>query len=155
LISERLLILVVGAILVVGFVGFLRFSRWGKAMRATLQNREAAMLIGIPVHGVTRLSFAVAGGLAAAAGALVGTVVPIDPFVGDNVLLKGFIVLVVGGTTSPLGVIATSLLLGVAEALGAGYVSASTPDAFGFALLVIVLLAKPSGLFAERSIGRV
>jgi branched-chain amino acid transport system permease protein len=153
-IDERLLILCVSGCLVAAFMVFLHVGRWGKAMRATLQNREAAILMGIPVRAITQLSFGVGGVLGAAAGGLLGTIVPVDPFTGDSVLLKGFIVLIVGGTTSPIGVVVASVALGIAEALGAGYISASAQDAFGFLILVVFLLVRPEGLLAERSARR-
>jgi branched-chain amino acid transport system permease protein len=150
IIWERALIFVVTLALVTALALFLRKSKWGKAMRATLQNREAAELMGIPTRAIVTLSFAIGGGLAAASGVLMGSVFPVDPFMGDNALQKGFIVLVLGGVGNPLGTVLAGFVVGIAESFGGGYLSANWQDAFGYVLLFAVLLLRPRGLLPER-----
>jgi branched-chain amino acid transport system permease protein len=151
---ERLFIFAACLAVVAALLLFLRRSKWGHAMRATLQNRDAAALVGIPTQQVIATSFAISGAMAAAAGALLGTISPVDAFMGDAPLVKGFIVLVLGGVGSPLGAVIAGLLLGVAESLGAGYISESFKDAFGLVALVLVLLIRPRGILPERFIER-
>ncbi len=128
-------------------------TRWGCAMRATFQDRQTAALMGIPVDRIYTATFAVGAGLSAAAGALLGPVFVVYPSMGDLASLKAFSVVIVGGLGNIGGATAAGLLLGVAESLGAGYVSSGYKDAVGFLMIILVLLFRPEGLFGRA--GRV
>jgi branched-chain amino acid transport system permease protein len=126
-------------------------TKLGKAMRATFQDRATAELLGIDVDGIYRLTFIVGAGLAGAAGALVGAIFIVAPSMGDQPALKAFVVVVMGGLGNFGGAILGGLILGVVEALGAVYLSADFKDAIAFAILILILLLRPSGLFGRRA----
>ncbi len=124
-------------------------TKWGCAMRATFMDRQTAALMGIPVDRVYTLTFALGAGLSAAAGALLGPVFVVYPAMGDLASLKAFSVVIMGGLGNVAGATAAGLILGVAESLGAGYVSSAYKDAVGFVMIILVLLVRPEGLFGR------
>jgi branched-chain amino acid transport system permease protein len=118
-------------------------------MRATFQDRETAALMGVDIAGIYTLTFAFGSGLAAAAGALLGPIFIVYPSMGDLASLKAFSVVILGGLGNFTGALLGGLLLGLAEELGAGYVSSGYRDAVGFVIIILVLLFRPAGLFAR------
>src|SRR5215510_13355764 len=128
----RLFVFIVSGLLILGAHLLLSRTKLGRAMRATFQDRETAALMGVSVERIHTITFAFGAGLAAAAGALLGPVFLLYPSMGD---LAG----------AALG----GLVLGVAEELGAGYVSSGYRDAVGFTIIVAVLLLRPAALFAR------
>ncbi len=149
----RLFVFAVSALLIAGAHGLLWRTRLGTAMRATFQDRETAALMGVSVERVHTITFALGAGLAAAAGALLGPVFLVYPSMGDLAALKAFSVVILGGLGNFLGAAVGGLLLGVAEELGAGYISSGYRDAVGFVIIVAMLLVRPAGLFGRA--GRV
>ena len=145
----RLFVFAVSGALIVGAHLLLAKTRLGRAMRATFQDAETAALMGVSVERVHTVTFAFGAGLAAAAGALLGPVFLLYPSMGDLASLKAFSVVILGGLGNFAGAALGGLVLGVAEELGAGYVSSGYRDAVGFAIIVLVLLLRPSGLFAR------
>lgn len=137
---------VTAALIVVGHV-LIRRTRMGKAMRATFQNKEASALVGIRIDRIYAFAFAFGAALAAAAGAVLGGFIPVEPASGGVITLKAFIVVILGGMGSFVGAIVGGLLLGLAEALGAGYLPNGWKDAIGFFAVILVLLLRPEGLF--------
>jgi branched-chain amino acid transport system permease protein len=148
---QRIIVLVVATILLVLVHLFIRRTTMGKMMQATAQNLEGAALIGIHIDWVYAYTFALASCLAAVAGAMLGATAMIYPTLGDWAVLKGFIVVIMGGLGSIPGAIIGGLTLGVVEALGAGYVSVAFKDAIGYAMIILMLLLRPSGLFGLRA----
>lgn len=148
--EQRLLIVGVASVLIVGVYAFVRFTRMGLMMQATAQHPEGAALTGIHTRFVHSYTFALASALAALSGALVGPTTMLFPTVGDWAVLKGFIVVVMGGLGSMSGALLGGLVLGVAEALGGSYISMGFKDAIGYAIIIAVLLWRPQGLFAAR-----
>jgi branched-chain amino acid transport system permease protein len=124
-------------------------TRLGCAMRATFQDRDTAALMGVRIGRIHTATFAFGSALAAAAGALLGPVFLAYPSMGDLAALKAFSVVILGGLGNIVGATAGGLILGVAEELGAGYVSSGYRDAVGFVIIILVLLLRPSGLFAR------
>ncbi|MGH7355540.1 MAG: branched-chain amino acid ABC transporter permease [Candidatus Rokuibacteriota bacterium] len=124
-------------------------TRLGRAMRATFQDRDTAALMGVRIHRIHTATFAFGSALAAAAGALLGPVFLAYPSMGDLASLKAFSVVILGGLGSLWGATFGGLILGVAEELGAGYISSGYRDAVGFVIIIVVLLLRPSGLFAR------
>lgn len=145
--QQRLLIFAVGAVVLVLLYLFIQKTTMGKMMRATAQNPEGAALTGVDIRRVYTVTFIVACGLAALAGALVGPTAMIFPTVGSWAVLKGFIVVVLGGLGSISGALIGGLTLGVVEALAGGYISLGFAQAIGFAIIIVVLLVRPNGLF--------
>jgi branched-chain amino acid transport system permease protein len=148
----RIFVFAVSVCLIVGAHLLLSRTRLGRAMRATFQDRETAALMGVRVERIHTVTFAFGAGLAAAAGALLGPVFLLYPSMGDLASLKAFSVVILGGLGNFAGAALGGLLLGVAEELGAGYISSGYRDAVGFAIIVVMLMLRPSGLFrrAER-----
>jgi branched-chain amino acid transport system permease protein len=124
-------------------------TRLGTAMRATFQDRETAALMGVRIGRIHTATFAFGSALAAAAGALLGSTFIVNPSMGDLASLKAFSVVILGGLGNLAGATLGGLILGVAEELGAGYVSSGYRDAAGFVIIILVLLLRPSGLFAR------
>lgn len=129
-------------------------SRLGLAIRATAQNYEAALLMGVSMTHVRFATFAIGAALGAIAGALLGATFPIYPTMGVNPVLKAFVVLVLGGIGSLRGAVAGGLFLGVVEVMVAGYISSELQDIGAFTLLVLVLLARPQGFFGKAQVER-
>jgi branched-chain amino acid transport system permease protein len=144
-------IFVLGAVLLLIFGTHLLINgtRIGTAMRATFQDRETAALMGIDVGRIHTLTFAFGSGLAAAAGALLGSIFLVYPSMGDLASLKAFCVVILGGLGNVTGALLGGLILGLAEEFGAGYVSSGYRDAVGFVIIILVLVVRPSGLFAR------
>jgi len=126
---------------------FLNRTNLGRAIRATSQNREAAVLMGIDVERVAVVTFGLGTALAGAAGVLLAPSLYLYPTVGELLVVKSFVIVVLGGLGSVPGAIAGGLLLGVVESLGAVYVSATYKDGLGYVLFLLVLLYRPAGLF--------
>ena len=145
----RVFVCVVAAALIAGAHLLLSRTRLGRAMRATFQDRETAALMGVRIERVHTITFAFGAGLAAAAGALLGPVFLLYPSMGDLASLKAFSVVILGGLGNFGGAALGGLVLGIAEELGAGYVSSGYRDAVGFAMIVLMLLVRPAGLFAR------
>ena len=130
---------------------FLRYTRLGWAVRATAQDRDAAQQMGVDVNAVNRTVFAIASGLGALAGLLVGMYYNyIDPAMSLQATLKGIVAQVVGGVGNVPGAIAGSLLLGLVESYGIALFGTSYRNLFAFVLLVVILVLRPNGLFASR-----
>jgi branched-chain amino acid transport system permease protein len=126
---------------------FLGRTDAGRAIRATSQNVEAAILMGIDVQRVSTLTFGLGAALAAAAGVLLGPSLYLYPTVGEILIVKCFVIVVLGGLGSVAGAMAGGILLGVVESLGAVYASMALKDGIGFVIFLAVLLYRPSGLF--------
>lgn len=124
-------------------------TRFGRAMRATFQDPDTAALMGVRITRIRTATFALGSGLAAAAGALLGPIFLAYPSMGDLAALKAFSVVILGGLGNVIGATLGGLILGIAEELGAGYISSGYRDAVGFVIIILVLLFRPSGLFAR------
>lgn len=137
---------VTAALILLGHV-LIQRTRMGKAMRATFQNKEAAALVGVRIDRIYMYAFTFGAALAAAAGAVLGGFIPVEPTMGGVATLKAFVVVILGGMGSFVGAIVGGLLLGLAEGLGAGYFSTGWKDAIGFFAVILLLLFRPEGLF--------
>jgi branched-chain amino acid transport system permease protein len=137
----------VAAAITAGLWLFLSRTDTGRAVRATSQNKEAAILMGIDVERVAMLTFGLGTALAGAAGVLLAPSLYLYPTVGEILIVKCFVVVVLGGLGSIPGALAGGVLLGIVESLGAVYVSMAWKDGIGFLLFLAVLLYRPAGLF--------
>jgi branched-chain amino acid transport system permease protein len=145
----RLFVVVTALALIVAAWVVIQRTRLGTAMRATFQDRETAALMGVKIGRIHTATFAFGSALAAAAGALLGPIFLAYPSMGDLASLKAFSVVILGGLGNLPGATIGGLLLGIAEELGAGYVSSGYRDAVGFVIIILVLLFRPAGLFAR------
>jgi branched-chain amino acid transport system permease protein len=147
--STQLFILGVALLAMLALQFFVRLTRYGMAMRATAENLDVARILGVNVDTVVVITFAVASGLAGAAGVLVGLEFnAISPFMGVDMSIKGLAIMLIGGLGSIYGAMAGGLILGIVEVLSVGYLASSYRDAFAFTLMIAVLLVRPQGLFA-------
>jgi branched-chain amino acid transport system permease protein len=126
---------------------FLGRTDIGRAIRATSQNKEAAILMGIDVDRVAAVAFGLGTALAGAAGVLLAPSLYLYPTVGELLIVKSFVIVVLGGLGSVPGAIAGGILLGLVESLGAVYVSTTYKDGLGYIIFLLVLLYRPSGIF--------
>jgi branched-chain amino acid transport system permease protein len=147
---NRLFVFVVALALIAATYVLISRTRLGKAMRATFQDRETAALMGVDINWIHTATFALGSGLAAAAGALLGPVFVVVPTMGDLASLKAFAIVILGGLGSIPGATVGGFILAFMEELGAGYVSSGYRDAMGFLLIIVILIVKPTGLFATR-----
>ncbi len=147
---SRLFVFVVALALIVASYALISRTRLGKAMRATFQDRETAALMGVEIDFIHTATFALGSGLAAAAGALLGPVFVVYPTMGDLASLKAFAIVILGGLGSIPGATVGGFILAFMEELGAGYVSSGFRDGMGFLLIIVILILKPTGLFAQR-----
>ncbi|PLX63168.1 branched-chain amino acid ABC transporter permease [Sedimenticola selenatireducens] len=154
--SSDMVILVVTTLMMVGLTLLIKFTRIGKAMRATSQDRKMAMLVGINVDRVISATFIVGSALAAVGGLLIASHIgQINFFIGFIAGIKAFTAAVLGGIGSIPGAVLGGVILGLTESFATGYVSSDYEDVFAFSLLVLILIFKPSGLLGKAEIQKV
>ncbi len=150
--GQQLLIFAITLILMIVLTYIVQKTKIGKAMRAASFDVETAQLMGIDANRVISITFGIGSALAAAAGVLVGVYYnSIDPLMGIMPGLKAFVAAVLGGIGILPGAVAGGLILGVIEALVSGFLSSTFRDAAAFAILILVLLFKPSGLLGKNT----
>jgi branched-chain amino acid transport system permease protein len=131
------------------FAFTLRKTSIGRAVRTVAFNGDVARIVGVPVERVVLFTFFIASALAGGAGLLLGILFNVvSPFMGELMLTKGLTVIILGGLGNIMGAVAGGFLLGLIEVLSVAYVSSSFRDAIGFALIFLILLIRPTGLFA-------
>lgn len=138
---------VLSCLTTIALVAFLRYTRSGRAIRATGQDREAASVLGIDSYAVYRLAFAIGLGVLGIAGALLLPLYPVNPFVGDIFGLRAFIIVVLGGIGSVGSAFWAGILVGVLESVGSQLIPVTYTEALIFLLFLAVLYFRPSGLF--------
>ena len=129
---------------------FLTFSRTGKAMRATFQNREVATLVGVDTDRIYALTFALGTGLAALGGILIAPIFSISPDMGTLAAMKSWAVTILGGMGSLPGALIAGVVIGLAESLASGYVSSGYKEGIAFLVVIGVLLYRPQGFLGAR-----
>ncbi|MFZ2633594.1 MAG: branched-chain amino acid ABC transporter permease [Desulfosalsimonadaceae bacterium] len=149
ILPQTLWIMGILLLVVVAYVFFFNFTMTGKCMRACAINRDAARLAGIDDRKMVMLSFALSAGIGAIAGIIITPVIHMDYARGAMLGLKGFGAAVLGGLGNSTGAVAAGILLGVLEALGAGYISSHYMDAIALVILLVVLFIRPSGIFGS------
>jgi len=130
---------------------FLAKARWGRAIRATAEDWEAAALMGIPVGKTYLLAFALGSALAGIAGGLVSVSYAISPSIGLEWTLKALVVIVLAGLGSLFGSFAGGIILGLAEAMSVVFLGGPYREVVGLILFLIVLVVRPQGLFGARA----
>lgn len=134
----------------IGLVFLVQKTKIGLAMRATSQNRETSMLMGINVERIYIITFALGSALAGAAGVLYGMSFNFTPYIGSFPTIKAFAIIILGGLGSIPGAIVGGLLYGIAEQATGTFLGGNWSDAIAFAVLIVVLVLRPKGLFGER-----
>lgn len=149
--TKDLIVLVVAIVLMVGLQLFVQNTKLGKAMRATAQNRDAALIMGIDVDKIIAITFLIGGALAGAAGLLVGLYNNTIVFtMGFTAGLRAFTAAVLGGIGNIVGAMLGGVLIGLLSALSDQYLSTRWTNAWVFAVLVIILAFRPGGLLGEN-----
>ena len=150
--GQQLLIFSITIILMAILTYIVQKTKLGKAMRAASFDTETAQLMGVDSDKIISMTFCIGSALAAAAGVLVGVYYnTIDPLMGIMPGLKAFVAAVLGGIGILPGAVVGGIILGVIEALVSGFISSTFRDAAAFAILILVLLVKPSGLFGKNT----
>lgn len=145
----KIVIVLTSAVLSVGLHQFVRRTRHGRAMHAMAVNEYAARLMGIPTLRYAAIAFGVGSLLAGIGGVLLGTIQPIQFDMGAGLALKSFIIIIFSGMGSIGGAWVGGLVLGLAESYGATYISSGYVETYSFAVLLVVLLVRPQGLFGS------
>ncbi len=151
----QLAMFVLSVVLMVGLYLFVQYTPVGTAMRALSFDQDAARLMGINVEGVVLITFLLGGSLAAASGVMMGLYyTQINFMMGFLMGLRAFTAAVLGGISNIPGAMVGGLLIGVLQSLAAGYISSQWQDVIVFAVLILVLVFKPTGIFGERVVER-
>ena len=148
----QLAVILLSIVLMLALTWIINKTRTGKAMRAVSYDMAAASLMGISVNRTIAFTFAIGAALAGAGGVLYAVMYPqISPTMGSMPGLKAFVAAVLGGIGSVPGAMLGGYILGVAETLAKGFVSSRFADAISFAILIVILLVKPSGIIGEKT----
>lgn len=151
---ERLMVVLLSFLLMAGFYLFLKKTKMGLAIQAIAQDTEIARVQGMRINRLYPLAFALGTGLAAAAGAVIGPLFQLNPWMGIMPQVKAFIVVILGGIGSIPGAFLGGLILGLAESFVSTYASKALADLLGFILVIGILLFRPSGLFGRSQLSR-
>jgi branched-chain amino acid transport system permease protein len=147
---QNALIIAVSLLTIGLLYAFMRFTFLGKALRAVAQDRETAGLMGINPNQMVMLTFVIASALAGMAGAMLGPALVLTPFAGTSVIVKAFAIVIIGGFGNFEGTILAGLLVGLIESYTTQYLGPGMIDIAVFALLLLMLAVRPTGLIAEK-----
>jgi branched-chain amino acid transport system permease protein len=147
---QNLLIILVSTATIALLYAFMKFTFLGKALRAVSQDRETAALMGINPNFLIMLTFIIASALAGMSGALLGPVLVLTPFAGTSVIVKAFAIVIIGGFGNVEGTIIAGLIVGLIEAYTTQFLDPGLIDIVVFALLLLMLAVRPTGLIAEK-----
>jgi branched-chain amino acid transport system permease protein len=147
---QNLLIILVSGITIALLYAFMKFTFLGKALRAVSQDYETAALVGINPNFVIMLTFIIASALAGMSGALLGPVLVLTPFAGTSVIVKAFAIVIIGGFGNVEGTIIAGLIVGLIESYTTQFLDPGLIDIVVFALLLVMLALRPTGLIAEK-----
>ncbi len=150
--ATRLIALGVGAIVTLALVYLVGRTRFGRALRAAAQDPGACRLVGIDIERVNATTFGLASALAALAGGIAATIFVFSPDYGGKTMLKAFVIVVLGGMGSILGVAVGSIVLALTESYATLFVQSAYTEMIGFIMLVLILVLRPQGLLGARSI---
>lgn len=149
--STQLIIMITTAVIMLFLIFLIKFTRMGKAMRATAQDKDMAQLLGVNINSVISFTFITGSALAAIGGVLICSYMgQINYYIGFIAGIKAFVAAVLGGIGSIPGAVLGSFILGWTESLGTGYISSDYENAFAFIILIIFLIFKPSGILGKN-----
>lgn len=154
--SSQLIIYLTTAVVMILLSMLIKFTKMGKAMRATAQDKIMASLVGINVNKVISFTFLIGSATAAIGGVLISSHIgQINFYIGFMAGIKAFVAAVLGGIGSIPGAVLGSFVLGMTEAFGTGYISSDYEDVFAFLFLIIILIFKPGGIIGKESVQKV
>ncbi len=145
----RVIIAIISVLVMAGLWFFLRKTKYGLWMRAVVQDREMGIALGIPVNKVYMWTFILGSALAAFSGVLAAPIVSVDFMMGREVLIMAFIIVIVGGMGNLEGSVIAAILLSLIQGIGSLFVPPSIATVFALGFMIVVLLIRPQGLFAE------
>ncbi len=148
---ERLVTFIIGAVLLLGLILFIRKTKIGQQMLAISQDAIGAALQGINIHRVSAVATVIACALAAVAGSLMGAIANLNPYIGDLMLVKAIEVVILAGIGSVGGVLGAGLILGTIDAFLPLALSGSATNAVGLGIVILILLFRPQGLFGHEA----
>lgn len=149
--STQLVILVTTAVVMILLTILIKFTRTGKAMRATSQDAKMAQLLGININKVITITFIIGSATAAIGGVLISSHTgQLNYYIGFIAGIKAFVAAVLGGIGSIPGAVLGSFVLGWTESFGTGYVSSDYEDVFAFIFLIVILIFRPSGILGRK-----
>ena len=148
--STQVIIFMVTTVVMILLTLLIKFTKIGKAMRATAQDKTMALLVGININQVIAVTFIIGSAMAAIGGVLISSHVgQINFYIGFIAGIKAFVAAVLGGIGSIPGAVLGSFVLGLTESFGTGYISSDYEDVFAFIILVLILIFRPSGLLGR------
>jgi len=147
--AQKLLVIVVVVIVLFALRWMLRSTTFGMRLRATAQDKLGAATVGINSGSIYTWTFSLACAIAAAGGVLVGAIYHTDPYIGQVGLLKGWIVVILGGMGNVTGALLAGMIIGIAESLATGLIGAGWSETIALAIMIIVLMIRPQGLLGE------
>jgi branched-chain amino acid transport system permease protein len=148
---ERIVTFAIGAGLLLLIVWFVNGTKWGQQMRAISQNMEGASLQGIDIHRISALACFIGCGLAAIAGCLIGAYLRLGPFMGDLMLIKVLILVILAGIGSISGIFVAGLILGALDSILPVVINTAASEAVAVAIVVVLLLIRPQGFFGREA----
>lgn len=148
--TQRLVTGVAAVVLIAALYAFLQLTPQGRAMRAVVEDRTGALLIGVSINKMAMLAIVIASAIAGVAGALMGASTFVYATMGDAIIINAFIVVILAGMRSTVGAVVMAFVLGLAESFGTQYLSQHLTHAYGFLLLLAVLAVRPSGIFDRK-----
>jgi len=148
--QTQIVILLSGLAIMVGLILLLKFTLFGKAVRAIADDEEVAKVVGINTHKIVGRVFFICSAIAGLAGVLVGFDTGLTPIMGMGLLLKGVIAAIIGGVGNIWGAVVGSFVLGFIENFGIWKISSEWKDAIAFGILILFLIFRPQGLFGKK-----
>jgi len=142
----RVLAFVVAVGMAIGLHFFLKLTRLGKAIRATSQNRDGAVVVGVNIEHVYVLTFAIGSACAGVAGAIISPLFPVSNEIGDLFIVTAFCIVCLGGMGNALGALIGGMIIGIAESVGTLFIPGGQKQLITFTILIAVLLFRPQGL---------
>lgn len=146
---QRIFVIAASLLAVLLLNAFLRRTSIGRSIRAVGQSRTGALVVGLSPRRVGLITMAIGSGLAGLAGALLAPISQVYPTMGDSLVLKAFIIIVLAGMGSINGALIGGFIVGLSEAFGSAYLSLEFRDAYPIVLLILVLILRPQGLFGK------
>lgn len=146
---DRTVVAIAALVVLAGFYGLLKFTRVGLAMQAVAQDRETASLMGIEEGRIYAIAFGTSCFMAGLAGALMAPVFNVGPYIGEMVVMKAFVIVILGGLGSIPGAVIGGLLIGLSESVLATFFNPTTATIASFAIVLLIVIVKPSGLMGR------
>jgi branched-chain amino acid transport system permease protein len=147
----RILVFVIALLMTLALHQYLKWSRTGRAIRATAQDPKAARVMGIDTAHIYAVTFGLGAAMAAVTGSLMTVVYAFSPVLGDPFTLKSFVVVILGGLGNVFGAVVAGMFLAVSENLVSGFLHPGYRDAISFLLLLLILVLRPSGFLGRPS----